>query len=245
MNSKPNAGTSKYQTVMASLIDRINNNEFAAGQMLPPESELIKAYDVSRITIRKALDEMEMQDYIYRRQGKGTFVNLSRVDDTYYKKYTSGFSSVITGTDHQCTRVQIKKEIRAASASEQAVLGLSESDTCLYYCRSYISDETPVFYVESAINYKPFAGIENYDYGYISISTLIKDVYEGRLYRRDRKIQSTKAERSAQYLGIEHNDPVLCLTYTSVVNIDNKMVPFEMATVFARTDVIEINPDYI
>lgn len=244
MNENKTSAISKYQMVMMSLIERINNNEFAPGQMLPPENELVKAYDVSRITVRKALDEMEMQDYIYRKQGKGTFVNLSRVDDTYYKQYTAGFSSVITAVGKKCIRVQVVKEIRPANEHAQN-LGLSESDMCLYYNRFYTADGIPVFYAESVINYRPFAGIENYDYSYISLSSLIKDEYEGRLYRRDRKIQSTKASRSARYLDIEENDPVLYLTYTSVVNVDNKIVPFEYATVFARTDVVEINPDYI
>ena len=234
----------KYRMVMMSLIERIDNNEFAPRYVLPSENELIQTYNVSRITVRKALDELEMQDYIFRRQGKGTFVNQGRVDDTYYKQYNAGYSSVILGSGKTCKRIQVQKYIKTSDKNELSQ-NVTTNEDSLYYFRYYLADDKPVFYAESVINHKGFPGIENYDYDFIPISNVIKDIYKGHLYRRDRKVESTKAGRSAVYLDVEENDPVLCLTYKSVVNIEQNIVPFERATVFVRTDVIEILPEHI
>jgi len=242
---RENAKTpAKYREVMKSLIERIGKNEFEPKGVLPSESELVSAYNVSRITIRKALDELVLQDYVFRHQGKGTFVNKGRVDDSYYKRYTAGLSSIISASGKDCKRVQIQKSIVPAGANG-ASLGVAEDDDTLCYSRYYLADDTPVFYAESVINHKGFPGLENYDYNFVSISHLIKDDYKGLLYRRDRKIESTKAGHAATYLGVAESDPVLFLTYMSVVNVENKMIPFERATIFARTDVIDIHPEHI
>lgn len=234
----------KYLVVMSSLIDRINAGEFIPNYMLPSENELIKAYNVSRITVRKALDEMESQEYVFRRQGKGTFVNQNRVDESKYKKYSAGYSALIQSSGAVCRRLQVKKDI-APTGPYGETLGLCADEPGLFYNRIYMANDTPVFYVESCINHRAFKGIENYDFGFVSLSHLLRHVYEGQLYRRDRKIQSTKAGDAAQFLQIVESDPVLCLTYTSVVKVENEMIPFEAATIYARTDVVEIDPDHL
>lgn len=46
----------------------------AQGEQIMPESAMCEAYDVSRITVRKALDLLVDEKVLFRRQGKGTFV---------------------------------------------------------------------------------------------------------------------------------------------------------------------------
>ena len=64
-----------YYQVYQSLLDRIQGDEFAVDDALPPERQLAKDYSVSRITIIKALGLLERDDLIRREQGRGTFVN--------------------------------------------------------------------------------------------------------------------------------------------------------------------------
>ncbi len=63
-----------YHQVEQDLRARINANEFAPGVALPTEEEFCAAYRVSRITVRRALDELIVQGLITKRHGIGSFV---------------------------------------------------------------------------------------------------------------------------------------------------------------------------
>jgi GntR family transcriptional regulator len=61
-------------TIADDLRDRVARGEFAAGRLLPSESELGTAYDASRVTIRKALEALREEGLVDARQGFGWFV---------------------------------------------------------------------------------------------------------------------------------------------------------------------------
>src|SRR4051812_42473679 len=63
----------RYRTIADDLRRRVNAGEFAAGRLLPSESELREAYDASRVTIRKALEALRGEGLIDSRQGFGWF----------------------------------------------------------------------------------------------------------------------------------------------------------------------------
>jgi GntR family transcriptional regulator len=64
-----------YYQIALDIRKRILQNEWVAGQRIPSENELAKAYGVSRITMRQALAELEKDGILDRRHGIGTFVN--------------------------------------------------------------------------------------------------------------------------------------------------------------------------
>lgn len=63
-----------YKKVMQDLKSRITSAEFNIGDTLPTEKALIEHYSVSRITIRKAIDELVSLGLVEKRQGAGTTV---------------------------------------------------------------------------------------------------------------------------------------------------------------------------
>ncbi|RMD76799.1 MAG: GntR family transcriptional regulator [Lentisphaerae bacterium] len=66
--------TAKYANIQSMIQARIEQGELAPGDPLPSEREMAVMYGVSRITIRGALDKLEQEGYVIRRQGAGTFV---------------------------------------------------------------------------------------------------------------------------------------------------------------------------
>jgi GntR family trehalose operon transcriptional repressor len=64
----------KYLNIYNEIISKIENNEFGANTKLPSENEMIREYNVSRDTIRKALNLLEQNGYIQKLQGKGSFI---------------------------------------------------------------------------------------------------------------------------------------------------------------------------
>lgn len=64
----------KYEIVKQTLRKEIIDGKYQINQKLPTESELMKRFNVSRYTIRRAVGDLENEHYIYRIQGGGMFV---------------------------------------------------------------------------------------------------------------------------------------------------------------------------
>ena len=62
----------KYYILKKVLEEKIENEEFPADEPIPSERELMEMYQVSRITVRKAVDELVNEGYLHKLQGKGT-----------------------------------------------------------------------------------------------------------------------------------------------------------------------------
>ena len=63
-----------YFQLQQYLLERIRSGEFAAGQALPTEEALCREYNYSRITVRRAIENLCGEGIVYRRRGVGTFV---------------------------------------------------------------------------------------------------------------------------------------------------------------------------
>lgn len=68
----------KYQLIKNDLKKQITSGKFENGDRFYTEAELTKLYDVSSITVIRALNDLVKDGYLVRHQGKGTFVSRSR-----------------------------------------------------------------------------------------------------------------------------------------------------------------------
>ncbi|HHW49240.1 MAG TPA: GntR family transcriptional regulator [Clostridiaceae bacterium] len=102
-NEKP-----KYQALKEYLIDTIKSEKLKPGDQIETEIELAEKFGVSRHTIRQAIGELVAEGWLYRVQGKGTFVDRRPdiaaincktigVMTTYLNEYI--FSAIIRGID--------------------------------------------------------------------------------------------------------------------------------------------------
>ena len=69
-----------YHQLKEILRHDIEQGIYQTGERLPSEPELIRQYEVSRITVRQALDELEAEGLVIRRHGKGTYVAEKRIE---------------------------------------------------------------------------------------------------------------------------------------------------------------------
>lgn len=72
----------KYEQIYNELLVLINTKELKIGEALPSENELSSRFETSRVTVRRALDELDKQGLILKQQGKETIV----VSDTVRPK---------------------------------------------------------------------------------------------------------------------------------------------------------------
>ncbi|GLW10329.1 GntR family transcriptional regulator [Microtetraspora sp. NBRC 13810] len=64
----------KYARVMAAIQQRIQDGEYAPGDMLPSETQLVREFAVGRTTVVRALQTLAMQGWIEREHGRGSYV---------------------------------------------------------------------------------------------------------------------------------------------------------------------------
>lgn len=69
-----------YYQIKARLLESIENGQLKPGDRVLSERELTTQFGVSRMTARQALTELESQGYLYRVQGKGTFVATPKIE---------------------------------------------------------------------------------------------------------------------------------------------------------------------
>ena len=68
----------RYQEIINSLQERIRKGEFGEDERLPSEARLMEEFSTSRITVTRALKELELRGIIYRIKGKGSFVSAAK-----------------------------------------------------------------------------------------------------------------------------------------------------------------------
>lgn len=64
----------KYLVIYDEITEKIKNKEYEPSSKLPSENDFMEIYDVSRDTIRKALNLLEQNGYIHKVKGKGSIV---------------------------------------------------------------------------------------------------------------------------------------------------------------------------
>ena len=71
----------KYQQVLDTIKTDILSGRYQPGQKLPSEAALLKRFGTSRITVGRALRELQQAGLVQRRAGSGTFVASASSDE--------------------------------------------------------------------------------------------------------------------------------------------------------------------
>lgn len=112
----------RYHQVYVTLRTWVRDGTYKPGDQIPTEPQLCAMFDVSRITVRKAIDELAKEGWLIRQQGKGTFVQLSAartstaVDLEQVRSQVAGFAAVTEVRDLNVIEILPDGETRAALA---------------------------------------------------------------------------------------------------------------------------------
>ncbi|MBC7958581.1 MAG: GntR family transcriptional regulator [Vallitaleaceae bacterium] len=99
----------KYQLVKDYITEYIQKGALKFNDKIYSELELMNLFNVSRHTVRKAIDDLVNEGWLYKKQGKGTFISNPKANEekqgrligvvaTYLNDYI--FPEIITGIDH-------------------------------------------------------------------------------------------------------------------------------------------------
>ena len=145
MQANPLKKTSErplYKQLMQRLKNDITAGVYPAGERIPGEQALCAVYGVSRVTVRKALAEIEREGLLVRRQGKGTFVAQERIKRDL--GHITSFSDACAQIGQTAQTRLIERKVEAATAEDCEKLNLPAGSEVLSICRLRLSDGKPV-----------------------------------------------------------------------------------------------------
>lgn len=105
-----------YKQLMNIITQQIKNGTYKPGEKIPPEPELADLYHVSRITVRRTVEELCTQGYLIKHQGKGTFVKSPMIFRKFESQKNMSFSESCRQNDgfRNLTYCPSAKKLRTA-----------------------------------------------------------------------------------------------------------------------------------
>lgn len=139
--------TPLYQQVLEDIKAQISAGTYPPGSKIPSEAELSDMYSVSRVTVRRAIEELVGEGYLTSRQGKGTFVNQRKVTRKIRQSSdVKSFSAVCADEGMRAGARLIERLLVPMSADAKSLFGEgSESaEGLVYVSRVRTADGVPI-----------------------------------------------------------------------------------------------------
>jgi len=123
---------------------RIESGEWSAGERMPGEHQLARRYDVSRATIRTALQDLESRGLTLTKHGLGTIVTAHEASDRADLRRLESMTDTIRGQGRTPGAEYRSISIRAADPTEIVRLRLTDGDEVLATERAITADGATV-----------------------------------------------------------------------------------------------------
>ena len=228
--------TIRYMQILTYFTDIIDAGKMQEGQQMPTEREICELFNVSRTTVRMALNTLCQNGYIYKIQGKGSFVAHKKTD--MQLNHLCGFSDEMRQLGRSPSSQLIHQQTVAPSEHIAEALMLNPQQRILVFERLRLADDIPMALEKVHLPFHRFPGLENKDITR-SLYKLLSKEYGCERSRAEQSIRAGAADRhAANILKIKNGMPVLLITR---VTFDNNGVPFEYVESTYRGDKYVFN----
>ncbi len=231
-----NSSAPRYLQVHDLIKNDIIEERLKQGERLPSEEELAKKYQISRMTLRKSLELLISDGYIYSLHGVGTFIAKRPVQFNYPKMIS--FSAYVKAQGHEAdSRVLAISEI----PYDQKIydeLNLKKKQGVICICRLRIIDGLPVA-IENSYHPK-----ENYEHYHVTdVEQDLKSIFnlmEKSGFHATREMDTIGAinadKDQARLLELNPGDALLSFT---TITYSKQGIPLEYLTMVARPDRVQ------
>ena len=140
--------TPLYHQIYLILRDAIRNKELAFDDVLPGEAALARQYSVSRITAKRALDQLARDGLVERKRGRGTVVRFNGMKGVRSFQYVASVESIKTTTD-DAVMESLGQTFVSSRGQVGERLGLDEDAQILKVMQHSLVSDEPVLYMET------------------------------------------------------------------------------------------------
>lgn len=118
---KPRNATPLYMQVARKLMQDLRDGRYHADQALPAERLLSEQLDISRVTARKAIDQLVEQGLVVRKRGSGNYV-APRIEQPLAQ--LSSFSEQLRQRGYSAQSQWLRRALSVPTSEEQQALGI-------------------------------------------------------------------------------------------------------------------------
>jgi GntR family transcriptional regulator len=221
----------KVEEVLASEIAR---GDLQPGDRLPSEDELLTRFDVSRITVRRAVQNLIQRGVLEIRRGVGTFVLPPKISQELTK--LTGFVEDMDTHGRKASARVVSKSAVAASEIVARQLGISKGTRVMRIERVRLADSVPLSFDETYLPLELGRKVVRNDLRVKPIFTLLEEKYGFSLMEAEYKLEATAASaRVAEALAVPEGSPIFRIERTSFTQGGQ---PIDYETLSYRGDLI-------
>ena len=223
---------SRVETVLAS---EIADGDLKVGDQLPTEDNLIARFGVSRITIRRAIQNLVSRGLVEIRRGKGTFVAAPKI--TQELRELSGFVEDMHALGRKPTARVISKEIVTADANVASQLALTKGERVVRIRRVRLADGVPLSFDETYLPLEIGKKIITNNLKVEPIFSLLERKYGVPLIEAEYKLDAVAAETEvARALKVKIRSPIFRIERTSYSKGSR---PVDYERLYYRGDLVQ------
>jgi GntR family transcriptional regulator len=196
-----------YYRIEQAILEQIQQGQLRPGAQLPSETELAQLHHVSRITAKRALDDLVQQGRAFRQQGRGTFVAHARISEI------SGFRSFSDDIRARglipASQVLTLKEVEPEAALRER-LHLAEGEKAIVIKRLRLASDDPVAIETAYVPSRLCPGLLQEDLATGSLYSILQNRYNIQPTWADAEIEAAPATKEeALLLKMKAGKPVL------------------------------------
>lgn len=221
-----------YYQIYDIMFQDITNGKYEIGSLLPSENELMQKYNVSRATVRKAMEILSNEGLIEKRRGLGTCVKNLRPNSSLNRvvSYTR------KKTDNQAIaykKIIEHKEIKASKEFAE-ILALQEGESLIQLKRVRYADEKPMYLETNYFEKAWVPKVMEHDFSKESLRVFLSNYYNISWAYAKQEILAVGADEAvSELLSIPIGAPLLCIKR---ISYDMKNFPREYVVTYYRAD---------
>ncbi len=209
-----------YYQLEVIIREKIENEDYKIREQIPSEKNLAEEFGVSRMTARKAINNLVKEGILERRRGQGTFVNRRRID---YLPGLMGFSEQVEMKGMKATSKLLEQKIIIANEEIAQRLTISEGEEVIFTARLRLADNEVLGFEKSYIPYCICPELLKIDIVEESIYNYLKEAG----YKPSKAVQESEAikadEKISNLLNMTEGEPILKnirLTFSGSIPIE-------------------------